>query len=62
MMLDRPLIDTNSTHSIDLPFHVCKYHWDILTNAYQRYLISIDEATSQAEWIARACPTCETPR
>lgn len=61
MMLSRPLIDSGMRHSLDLPFHICQYHWSILHNSYRRYLINLQEAESQARLIANSCPQCETP-
>lgn len=61
MMLARPLIDFKEVHSLDVPFHVCEYHWGILNNAFARYLIDLLEAESQARLIAMSCPHCETP-
>lgn len=61
MMLDRPMVGYKSAHSLDVPFTMCEYHWDILNIAFGRYLITIDEAESQAQLIAMSCLSCETP-
>lgn len=60
MMLSRPLIDSKSAREIDVPFRMCEYHWKILNSAFNRYLISLDEAASQARYIANGCPECES--
>lgn len=62
MMLSRPLIDYNSEHSINVPFKMCKYHWNVLDIAYQKYFIDLGEAKSMAECKARYCSDCESPR
>ena len=60
MMLQRHLVGYKSDNSIDVPFTMCEYHWGVLNTAFVRYLITIDEAESQAQLIAAACTQCET--
>lgn len=61
MMLDRPLIDARTENSFDTPFRVCDYHWAIISGAYRRYLVSLDEAKSLMVETAKQCSSCETP-
>lgn len=61
MILQRPLIDHNTECSLDVPFAMCEYHWEITASPYMSYRTTLDEAREGAYWLAYTCPDCEDP-